>query len=274
MLSQFHSKKYAFEDNTEFKNYLSAAAIIKNEAPYLQEWIEYHRILGIEKFYIYDDASTDESYNILMPYINNGIVICKKFKRGFAEGLTQLQRRIYSKIVKQCKNETRWLAIIDIDEFIVPIKHNSIPEFLKSYEEFSQILIHWKMFGSAGHKVKLKGLVIENYDKYQGTISLTGKSIVNPRAILGNAEIHYSKVIGMPVDERKILYPEDPCVVGATADIISVNHYWSKSQEEFFLRRPYADLKTLQEFDAKTTKNEDAIKRFIPEVKRRLNYMI
>jgi hypothetical protein len=41
------------------KHYLSICAIFKDEAPYLQEWIEFHRLLGVEKFYLYNNNSRD-----------------------------------------------------------------------------------------------------------------------------------------------------------------------------------------------------------------------
>jgi len=271
MLKQFYSKKYAFENNTKFENYLSVLAVTKNESPYLREWIEYHHNLGVEKFYICDDQSTDETFKILLPYINSGTVIYKKIYRNNKKGfLPEVQRKIYTKAVRRYKNKTRWLAIFDIDEFFVPLKHNSIVEFLKEYEEFSQIIIHWKMFGSSGHTAKPAGLVIENYNYSHEDVHLTGKSIVNPRAILGQAEVHYSKVIGMPVDERKHLYPQDPSVIGATADIMCINHYWSKSEEEFVSRRGYLASDVLKKFDAQAVKFDDSIKRFIPAVKKAL----
>ncbi|MDR0485482.1 MAG: glycosyltransferase family 2 protein, partial [Elusimicrobiota bacterium] len=66
---RYKSKYYAFEDNGKFPQYLSVLAIAKNEAPYLKEWIEYHRALGVEKFYIYDNNSSDNTFEILKPYI-------------------------------------------------------------------------------------------------------------------------------------------------------------------------------------------------------------
>lgn len=61
------------------KNKLSFVAIIKNEAPYIIEWIEYHRLVGVEKFYIYDNGSTDNIKDILTPYISNNTVVYHEF---------------------------------------------------------------------------------------------------------------------------------------------------------------------------------------------------
>ena len=43
----------------EAKYNVSICAIFKNEALYLKEWIEFHRIVGIEHFYMYNNNSED-----------------------------------------------------------------------------------------------------------------------------------------------------------------------------------------------------------------------
>ncbi len=54
--------------------YLAVCAIAKNEGAYFEEWIEWHRKLGVEKFYIYDNESTDNTKEILAPYVESGLV--------------------------------------------------------------------------------------------------------------------------------------------------------------------------------------------------------
>ena len=56
-------------DKSTPKYYLAVCAIAKNEGPYFQEWIEWHRKQGVEKFYIYDNESTDCTKEVLKPYI-------------------------------------------------------------------------------------------------------------------------------------------------------------------------------------------------------------
>ena len=40
--------------------YSSICAIFKDEARFLREWLEYHRLIGIEHFYLYNNFSTDD----------------------------------------------------------------------------------------------------------------------------------------------------------------------------------------------------------------------
>ena len=54
--------------------YLSLCVIVKNEARYLVEWIEFHRMVGVQRFHIYDNNSTDNITEVLAPYIKEGVV--------------------------------------------------------------------------------------------------------------------------------------------------------------------------------------------------------
>ena len=67
-------KKELRHTDTDPVNYLAICAIAKDEGPYLKEWIEWHLKNGVEKFYIYDNGSKDDTTTVLKPYIEKGIV--------------------------------------------------------------------------------------------------------------------------------------------------------------------------------------------------------
>jgi hypothetical protein len=54
--------------------YLSICATFKDEAPYLPEWTEFHRRVGVEHFFLYDNLSTDGSREVLEPWVHAGLV--------------------------------------------------------------------------------------------------------------------------------------------------------------------------------------------------------
>lgn len=56
------------------KYYVSICAIFKNEAKYLKEWIDYHLIVGVDHFYLYNNYSDDNYEKVLKPYIQRQLV--------------------------------------------------------------------------------------------------------------------------------------------------------------------------------------------------------
>ena len=177
VLNAIRLKKQIKNAHTAPEHFLSICAIAKDEGPYFQEWIEWHRQQGVEKFYIYDNESTDNTKAILEPYINQGIVDYKYWP-GYRRQLAA-----YDDCLETNRFASRWIALIDLDEFIVPIKDASIPDFLQRFDDFAAVEINWLIYGSGGQKTKTQGNVMDRF-KYHSLpshhLNRHVKSIVNP----------------------------------------------------------------------------------------------
>ena len=149
-------KKHLKRNKSVPPNYFFAVcAIVKNEADYFKEWLDWHISQGVEKFYIYDNESTDNTKEILEPYIKSGLV-----EYTFWAGRKQ-QLPVYDDCLDKRRLEANWIAFIDLDEFIVPIKDKTITEFLERFEDFAAVEINWLCYGSGGAKKKETGDVME-----------------------------------------------------------------------------------------------------------------
>ena len=93
---------------------------MKNEGPYLKEWLEFHLMTGVEHFYLYDNNSDDETIEILKGYIQRGIVSYQ----FWPDHPGQLKACMHT--LTNYKNDSFWIAFIDLDEFIIPVEMNSI----------------------------------------------------------------------------------------------------------------------------------------------------
>ena len=218
-------------DKSTPQYYLAVCAIAKNEGPYFQEWIEWHRKQGVEKFYIYDNESTDCTKEVLKPYIESGLVEYNYFP-GY-----RMQLAAYDDCLKNYRFDARWIAFIDLDEFIVPIKDNSIPAFLKRFEDSSAVEVNWLIYGSGGAKKKLPGTMMERFKCHsQPTHYLNRhvKSIVDTRRVFNMIGCHEAaRVSGYATDShgnpiKKHFREREP-----QQDIIRINHYAVRSYEEF-----------------------------------------
>lgn len=218
-------------DHTQPKYYLAICAIAKNEGPYFEEWIEWHRGQGVEKFYIYDNESTDCTKEVLQPYIESGLVEYTYFP-GYRKQLAA-----YDDCLGRFRMDVRWIAFIDLDEFIVPIKDKTIPDFLKKNEVFSAVEINWLVYGSSGAKVKVPGTMMERF-KYHSVpnhyLNRHVKSIVDPRRVYNLIGCHEAaRVSGNAVDSHGVPVKRNFREREPQQDVIKINHYAVRSYEEF-----------------------------------------
>ena len=210
------------------KYYLSLCCIIKDER-YIEEFIVYYRILGVEHFYIYDNESARPlSERLSKPFYQNMCTIIP-----FPGKIQQMNA--YNHCVNNYRNDTKWLIIVDGDEFILPKKENhwSLRDFLNEYEDAQAIGINWKMFGSNFHNEIQDGFHIEKYTRCENNQGFLIKTICQPRFVHNVPNPHYVNVH----DPSKYIDPHRRVISGPinhnyTIDIIQINHYWLKSAQD------------------------------------------
>ena len=132
---------------------LAIATLFKNEAPYLKEWIEYHHMVGVEHFWMYDNGSTDTSLEVLQPYVAKGLVdiISLPTPEGIGGYVREQVAAFENGILLAREKNFKWIALIDIDEFLMPMDEKSVVDVLNKYfSDSSAIYISWRNFGTGG----------------------------------------------------------------------------------------------------------------------------
>jgi hypothetical protein len=257
------------------KYYLTISAIMKNEGPYLKEWLEFHLMTGVEHFYLFDNNSDDETIEILKGYIQRGIVSYQFWPDHPG------QLKAYMHTLMNYKNDSFWIAFIDLDEFIIPVKKDSIPEIMTEFEDYAALGVNWFMYGNSGHEKKPEGLQLENYIYHSKETIKSNfhiKSIVNPRKIKSPGDPHIFRCLPgeNTVTENKEIMNSALTKFNSTRKI-RINHYFTRSTEESKIKmargrapsrqkRPWNDFERLNKNDVR----DEAASRFIPELKKRI----
>ena len=265
--------------------FLAIACISKNEGPYLKEWIEYHKIVGVERFYFYDNESDDNTKEVLEPYIKDGTVVYH-FVPNHPITQQRPQVEAYNDAIFKYRDRTRWMAIIDIDEFIVPVEKNTIPEFLADYEQYPAVAVNWVCFDSNGHDKRpdaAGGLLTANYTRvckdHNKIHDRKIKSIVNPKQV-ASFTVHF----GFYYHNFEAVTENFQRIRGTTTKFhssskIRINHYQTKSREEYVDKiarnykgspRDYILTESLLNFDGETTE-DFTIQKYLPQLKKALD---
>ena len=225
---------------------LAIVAIFKNEGRYIKEWLDYHLLAGVDHFYLYDNDSTDNYKEIIAPYVKAGLVTVKYFPGE------SMQFAAYDDAVLNYRFHCRYMAFVDLDEFIFPKNTTgaisaTLDGILKHFPDAAGLAVNWQIFGSNGQETAdySRGVLerftkrapvdwvvpIPNRDIPGGNAQV--KTIVNPRRVYfftsGHFPLYYEGCHA--VNEIGGVVP-NYCNEPVTAEKIAINHYNVKSREE------------------------------------------
>jgi len=215
-------------------------AIVKNEAPYLLEWIAYHRVIGVDGFLIYNNDSTDETPRILEQLARAGIITYIEWP---SQPDRNNQEDAYRDACQRLAGQSEWVAFIDADEFIVPVQHDDLPSFLAEYVDVSGIAINWKLFGSSGHLVRSEGLVIEQFTQASRSKSPQNTHFKTIARIdfVRDLTVHRCKFSDGDIycypDRTPVSDQPQKLITYINHQFIQINHYFTKSKAEWSLKR-------------------------------------
>jgi glycosyltransferase involved in cell wall biosynthesis len=135
---------------------LSIVAIAKNEGSYILEWVSYHKAIGVDHIYIYDNGSTDSTVNVIRKFIDDGYVTLIEYPGD------KMQLKAYNNAIDTFANNSAYIAFIDCDEFLVAdgdIK-SKVECIFNTNHKVGSVTLNWAMFGSDGYESRPEGLVI------------------------------------------------------------------------------------------------------------------
>lgn len=288
-----HSVQIPFFFPKNYKYKLAVCAMFKNEAPWLKEWIEFHKIIGVEHFYLYNNDSTDNYLEVLDPYINDGLVelidwpsIAENWDDNshLVRGTSWwgYQFKAYNACLKNVLGKVQWLAILDIDEFIVPIDGKESLQLLlddATKLNIGSLWFSWRCFGTSNvWEISDGALITEIFfmrSEDEHPWNQIPKSIHRPEAIK-YVRIHDAEEL-MPGYIQFRVPPE----------FCRINHYWAKNAKwciekrwKYFLESyeqlkevaPPADYQNIHTILSNLNLVEDRIiEQYLPELKKAMN---
>jgi hypothetical protein len=209
---------------------LALCSCFQHDAKYLKEWIEYHKLVGVQHFYLYNNLSNDNYYEILKEYIERGEVELFEYP---VSDYTVGQNYCYTDAVIRATGKARWLILADSDLFFVPLIENDLVSFLKPYENYGGVTVNLYNFGSNGVYTLAPGqLMIEHLFKREAALNHHVKTIVKPHRTVLVPNPHYAlyKPGYYAVDEnfRPI---EGPYNYTYPCKKIQINHYLCRTKE-------------------------------------------
>lgn len=230
--------------NAEMTN-VAICTIFKDDAPFLKEWIEFHKLQGVEHFYLYNNNSSDDFRSVLNPYVRNGDVTLIDWPYTYGKNehsaWIRIQTGAYMDCIQKVRNKVKWLAVVDSDEFLFCTSGEKLPTFLTGYEQFPGLAVNWIKFGTSSvYDIPPGYLMIELLTK---TLPLKDKNnfyvktIVQPKYVESCISPHYflyrDGLSAVDANKRPIMHQRKTVSRRLRIGKIRINHYWSRTEKYF-----------------------------------------
>jgi hypothetical protein len=233
---------------------------MKDEAPFILEWIAYHQLIGVNDMIVFSNDCTDGTDMMLERLDELGIVRHLTNPSVFNKR-TEHHRQAtrYVNTLARLKRSD-WVVSFDLDEFIcVNVGEGTLQDLFAAVDGANVITMNQEHFGSGGLDAYEDKLVIDQFEygwayersynnttiPRRGTKTLTHKSAnasfyANHSPNIDEADLPGVKYVngsGAPLDSRWLL--EDVKVLHAPYcgyDLVQLNHYVIKSAESFLVQ--------------------------------------
>ena len=229
---------------------------MKNEGPFILEWVAYHRLIGVTDILVFSNDCTDGSDLLLDRLDELGLV------RHYANPSMIMQiERHHLAVIKYINTLSRlkrvdWVVSLDMDEFIcVNAGDGRLEDLFNACDGADVISINQLNFGCAGHQEFTEELQMDRFAKSQnytghmnprnprrGVKSFTRVGapvdrITNhsPRPIADRGhELNWVNAAGQPLpDELKVREIKSLDEGLFSYDLAQLNHYALRSMDSF-----------------------------------------
>jgi len=147
---------------------VALVCIAKDEDHYIHEWIDYHRQLGVDKVFVYQNdwrASLDPTdYVELIPFDGDN-----------------KQLEAYNNFIKNHHQEYDFAIFIDVDEYVCLVKDPDVKTFLSRYKNYRALTLNWRLFGDNGRAgIQEDGYsLLERFTRCERRLNRHVKTILN-----------------------------------------------------------------------------------------------
>lgn len=226
----------------EDRHGLAVVVTVKNEGRHVEEWARFHVAAGIRACIAYDDGSIDATIPTLRNVLGGSLTVVPWTQR-LHDGPREIHNQVlaYAHAVANFGQFFRWMAFIDVDEFLIPKAEKSLPDALRHLEGCRNISLPWHMFGHCGHETPPERGVLRSYLRRAADPMSDERGVRAFKCIVDPCHVTALKVHSVETDgNNRTCNDAGMCVPLSERSIrafysagrIQLNHYYARSRAE------------------------------------------
>jgi len=230
---------------------------MKNEGPFLLEWIAYHRAIGVSDIVVFSNDCTDGTDTFLDLLAARGIV--EHYQNPFREmGLRPQHAGFRAAEDLPTVQKADWLMTLDVDEYInVHVGDGHLRDLFAHVGDANLISCTWRLFGNGDLSAFEDDFVTRQFTRcahkmaarphqawgfktlYQNNGYFKKLGVHRPKGLHGHLldQIHWVNGSGQPMPEKDFRNGWRSNTQSIGYDLVSLNHYAVRSVESFLVKR-------------------------------------
>ncbi len=161
---------------------ITALTCVKNEGPFLLEWIAYNQLIGVTDFLIYSNDCSDATDRLLDALAGRGIV---QHLPNPATGRNYQMEALKDARKQDVVQQADWIWIADVDEFLnIHVGDHTIPALIATCGDPQAISVHFQFFANDGVEKFVDRPVIGQFTRSHNPDIWCGETAIEVKTLM------------------------------------------------------------------------------------------
>ncbi|WP_223424244.1 glycosyltransferase family 2 protein [Tateyamaria pelophila] len=240
---------------------ITAVTCVKNEGPFLLEWIAFNRLIGVTEHLIYLNDCTDGTDRLLDALAARGL--CQHLPNP-ATGRNYQMEALKDARRHDIVTTANWVWIADVDEFLnIHVGDNTIPDLIEACSDPQAISVNFQFFANDGVERFQDRPVIEQFTRSHNPDLWCGEAAIEVKSLMrrnfplkyfgahrpfakGKARPDWTDGSGRKVPHRFLVAANPRRLrrfpAQGARDFATLNHYALRSLDSYLVKNDRGDV--------------------------------
>ena len=238
-------------------NRTAIVTTMKNEGPFILEWLAYHRVIGVDDFLIYSNDCTDGT-DMMLELLQQKGLVQHRDNPFRSMDLKPQHAALQAAESEALISDAAWVVCMDVDEFIsVKTGDGTLAALYAALPGANMISMTWRLFGNADVETYQDRFITGQFTRCAPELTRKPhhawgfKTLFRRSGIFRKLGVHRPKGLKpdlwdrihwfngsgkrMPVEMLRNSWRSTLTTYGY--DLVSLNHYAVRSADSFLVKR-------------------------------------
>ncbi|MEL6915462.1 MAG: glycosyltransferase family 2 protein [Pseudomonadota bacterium] len=230
---------------------------MKNEGPFILEWLAYHRAIGFDDVLVYSNDCTDGTDSLLDLLQSKGLL--EHRGNPFREvGMKPQHAALHAAQKEPVIRDAEWIAVIDVDEFMnIKVGEGTLDALFAVVPQANMIAMTWRLFGNSDRHDYEDSFLIDQFTRCAPEMCRKPhqawgfKTLFQNIGLFKKLGVHRPKGLnpqlwervawvngsGRPLPRQMYRNAWRSTLATYGYDLVQLNHYAVRSAESFLVKR-------------------------------------